>query len=123
MGFFAFLGFIAWAILMVLILKKAGYSGLQIILLFIPVVNVIVFVWFALSEWPIQKEEFESISFTSSGAPFSSRKVRSDTTAVLIPERNSSKSNFDHLANSSSRHPPITDVSIYILGVIIITIS
>jgi bacteriorhodopsin len=56
MGFFALLGLIAWAILMVLIFKKAGYSGLQIIFLFIPLVNVIVFVWFALTEWPIEKE-------------------------------------------------------------------
>lgn len=41
---------------MVLIFRKAGYSGIQIILLFIPLVNVIVFVWFALSEWPVEKE-------------------------------------------------------------------
>ena len=56
MGFFAFLGFIVWVVLMVLIYKKAGYSGLQIILLFVPLVNVIVFIWFALTEWPIEKE-------------------------------------------------------------------
>jgi len=56
MEFFALLGFIFWAILMVLIFRKAGYSGIQIILLFIPLVNVIVFVWFALSEWPVEKE-------------------------------------------------------------------
>lgn len=56
MGFFAVLGFFVWAILMVLIFKKAGYSGWQIIFLFIPIVNVVVFVWFALTEWPIQKE-------------------------------------------------------------------
>jgi len=56
MGFFAFLGFIVWAVLMVLIFKKAGYSGIQIILLFIPLVNVIAFIWFAVTEWPIEKE-------------------------------------------------------------------
>ncbi len=56
MGFFAFIGFIVWAILMVLIFRKAGYSGLQLILLFIPGVNVIVFIWFALAEWPIQRQ-------------------------------------------------------------------
>ena len=56
MGFFALLGFFVWAILMVLIFRKAGYSGWQIILLFIPFVNVIVFIWFALTEWPILKE-------------------------------------------------------------------
>ena len=36
MGFFAILGLIVWAVLMVLIFKKAGYSGLQTIFLFIP---------------------------------------------------------------------------------------
>ncbi len=56
MGFFGLLGFIIWSIFMVLIFRKAGYSGLQLILLFIPVVNIIVFVWFALTEWPLQKE-------------------------------------------------------------------
>lgn len=56
MGFFAFLGFLIWALLMVLIFRKAGYSGLQIVLLFIPGVNVILFIWFALAEWPILKE-------------------------------------------------------------------
>jgi hypothetical protein len=56
MGFFAFLSFIVWVVLMVLIFKKAGYSGLQIILLFIPLVNVIAFIWFVLTEWPIEKE-------------------------------------------------------------------
>ena len=56
MGFFAFLGLIVWMVFMVLIFKKAGYSGLQTILLFVPLVNVIVFIWFALTEWPIEKE-------------------------------------------------------------------
>ena len=56
MGFFAVLGFIVWVILMVLLFRKAGYSGLQIVLLFIPVVNVMAFIWFALTEWPIEKE-------------------------------------------------------------------
>ena len=56
MGFFAFIGFVLWVFLMVLIFRKAGYSGVQIVLLFIPGVNVIAFIWFALTEWPIQKE-------------------------------------------------------------------
>ncbi len=56
MGFFTLLGYAVWVILTVLIFRKAGYSGLQIVLLFIPVVNIIVFIWFALTEWPIQKE-------------------------------------------------------------------
>lgn len=56
MGFFAFIGFLIWAVLMVIIFRKAGYSGLQILLLFIPVVNIVLFIWFALTEWPIQRE-------------------------------------------------------------------
>jgi len=56
MGVFAVLGFIVWVSLSVLIFRKAGYSGIQIILLFVPIVNLVLFVWFALSEWPIQKE-------------------------------------------------------------------
>jgi hypothetical protein len=56
MGLFAVLGFIVWVFLMVLIFRKAGYSGIQIILLFVPIVNIVLFVWFALTEWPIQKE-------------------------------------------------------------------
>jgi hypothetical protein len=56
MGLFAVLGFIVWVFLTVLIFRKAGYSGVQIILLFVPFVNLVLFVWFALTEWPIQKE-------------------------------------------------------------------
>jgi hypothetical protein len=56
MGLFAVLGFIVWVFLTVLIFRKAGYSGVQIILLFVPIVNLVLFVWFALTEWPIQKE-------------------------------------------------------------------
>lgn len=56
MGFFAFLGFVVTAVLMVLIFRKAGYSGMQLVLCLIPGVNFVVFIWFALTEWPIQKE-------------------------------------------------------------------
>jgi len=56
MGLFAVLGFIVWVFLSVLIFRKAGYSGVQIILLFVPIVNLVLFIWFALTEWPIQKE-------------------------------------------------------------------
>ncbi|HMK44319.1 MAG TPA: hypothetical protein VK445_09300 [Dissulfurispiraceae bacterium] len=56
MGLFAFVGHFIVAILMVLIFRKAGYSGLQLLLCFIPVFNIVVYVWFALAEWPIQRE-------------------------------------------------------------------
>lgn len=63
MSFFAFVGFIVTAVLMVLIFRKAGYSGMQLILCFIPGVNFIVFIWFALTEWPIQRELRELKSY------------------------------------------------------------
>ncbi|HMK56528.1 MAG TPA: hypothetical protein VK448_07825 [Dissulfurispiraceae bacterium] len=56
MFIFSFLGFLVMAFLLALIFRKAGYSGFQIILLFVPVVNIVLFVWFAITEWPIQKE-------------------------------------------------------------------
>lgn len=60
---------------------------------------------------------------TSSGASSSSRSVRSETTAIYIPEQNSSKSVLDHVENSLSRRPPITDVAIYIFGIIYLNIA
>jgi hypothetical protein len=38
------------------IFSKAGYSGLLSLLLYIPLVNVIVLVYFAYTEWPIEKQ-------------------------------------------------------------------
>jgi len=38
------------------IVSKAGYSGAMSLLLFIPIVNLIMIIIFAFSEWPIQKE-------------------------------------------------------------------
>ncbi|MCL4794639.1 MAG: hypothetical protein KJZ84_08755 [Bryobacteraceae bacterium] len=32
--------------------ERAGYSGALSLLMFIPLVNLIVLVWFAFSEWP-----------------------------------------------------------------------
>ncbi|HMK60960.1 MAG TPA: hypothetical protein VK452_07425 [Dissulfurispiraceae bacterium] len=56
MFIFSFLGFLVMASLLALIFRKAGYSGFQIILLFVPIINIALFVWFAITEWPIQKE-------------------------------------------------------------------
>ncbi|HMK44320.1 MAG TPA: hypothetical protein VK445_09305 [Dissulfurispiraceae bacterium] len=53
---YALIGTIFWALLSVLVFRKAGYTGWQSVLLFIPVVNIAVFVWFSLTEWPIQRE-------------------------------------------------------------------
>jgi hypothetical protein len=40
---------VAWA----QIFSKAGYSGWMCLLLIVPLVNVIVFLWFAFSRWPV----------------------------------------------------------------------
>lgn len=37
------------------IFSKAGYSGLLSLLLYIPVVNVILLIYFAYTEWPIER--------------------------------------------------------------------
>jgi hypothetical protein len=37
------------------IFAKAGYSGARSLLLLFPVINVIIFLLFAFSEWPIQR--------------------------------------------------------------------
>ncbi len=41
--------FIAWA----QIFSKAGHSGWLCLLLIIPLVNIILFFWFAFSQWPV----------------------------------------------------------------------
>jgi hypothetical protein len=38
------------------IFSKAGYSGARSLLMLIPVVNLIIIIMFAFSEWPIQRE-------------------------------------------------------------------
>jgi hypothetical protein len=38
------------------IFSKAGYSGARSLLMFIPLVNLIIIIMFAFSEWPIQRE-------------------------------------------------------------------
>lgn len=36
------------------VFSKAGYSGELCILMLIPLVNLITFIWFAFSEWPVR---------------------------------------------------------------------
>src|ERR1700730_1908031 len=38
------------------IFSKAGYSGARSLLLLIPVVNLIILIFFAFGEWPIRRE-------------------------------------------------------------------
>jgi len=42
------------------IYKKAGYSGLLGLLMFIPLVNLGMVLWFAFAEWPIFKKMREA---------------------------------------------------------------
>lgn len=47
----AVIWFAAW----VQIFNKAGYTGWLTLLFLIPVVNIILFLWFAFSEWPVTR--------------------------------------------------------------------
>ncbi|GAB2681861.1 hypothetical protein [Thalassiella azotivora] len=38
------------------IIRKAGYPGWYVLLMFVPVLNLVVLVMFALQEWPIERE-------------------------------------------------------------------
>lgn len=37
------------------IFSKAGYSGALSLLMLVPLVNLIVFIWFAFAQWPVLK--------------------------------------------------------------------
>lgn len=37
------------------IFSKAGYSGALSLLMLVPIVNLILFVWFAFAQWPVLK--------------------------------------------------------------------
>jgi uncharacterized membrane protein YhaH (DUF805 family) len=50
---FLYLAFlVVFIVAMVRVLQKAGYSGVWVLVGLIPVVNVIMFVVFAFSDWP-----------------------------------------------------------------------
>ena len=46
------LGLIAW----VMIIRRAGYSGVWVLIGLVPVINLIMFLVFAFKEWPVQRE-------------------------------------------------------------------
>lgn len=50
------------------IFSKAGYSGARSLLMLIPVVNLIIIIMFAFSEWPIQRE-LNQLRQTAGGRP------------------------------------------------------
>ena len=37
------------------IFSKAGYSGALSLLMLVPIVNLILFIWFAFAQWPVLK--------------------------------------------------------------------
>jgi hypothetical protein len=58
---FAVLGLVYLAILVVMVIAyakiigKAGYNPWWVLMMFVPIGNIIVFLMFAFSEWPIQR--------------------------------------------------------------------
>jgi heme/copper-type cytochrome/quinol oxidase subunit 2 len=51
------------------IASKAGYNGAMSLLLLIPIVNLIILIMFAFSEWPIQKELNQLRAMAGRGGP------------------------------------------------------
>lgn len=37
------------------IFSKAGYSGWLALLMLVPLVNIVLFIWFAFADWPVAK--------------------------------------------------------------------
>jgi uncharacterized membrane protein YhaH (DUF805 family) len=50
LAIFVFMIFCYWKIF-----SKAGYSGALSLLMIVPLVNLILFIWFAFAEWPVLK--------------------------------------------------------------------
>jgi uncharacterized membrane protein YhaH (DUF805 family) len=38
------------------IFSKAGYSGWLALLMLVPIVNIVLFIWFAFADWPTAKK-------------------------------------------------------------------
>lgn len=49
------------------IFSKAGYSGARSLLFLLPIVNVLVFLLFAFSEWPVQRRARQTPHGTGRG--------------------------------------------------------
>lgn len=47
------------------IYKKAGYNGLLGLLMMVPVVNVVMMLWFAFTEWPVARQLREQKALAS----------------------------------------------------------
>ena len=51
------------------IFSKAGYSGARSLLLFIPIVNLIIIIMLAFSQWPIERELAQLRQMAGRGGP------------------------------------------------------
>jgi uncharacterized membrane protein YhaH (DUF805 family) len=53
------IGVVVWLVFLISgirIIQKAGYSGWWILITLVPVVNVVMYLVFAYSRWPVQRE-------------------------------------------------------------------
>ena len=50
------------------IIRKAGYSGWYVLVLFVPIVNLVYLVLFAVKEWPVQ-QRLRQLQGIAGGAP------------------------------------------------------
>jgi len=57
LAFFYILLAIVWLIAWGQIFKKAGHSAWLSLLTLVPIVNIILFLWFAFSTWPVLTRE------------------------------------------------------------------
>ncbi len=49
------------------IIRKAGYSGWYVLVLFVPIVNLVYLVLFAVKEWPVQQQLRQMQGITGAG--------------------------------------------------------
>ena len=61
------------------IATKAGYSGALSLLLFVPLVNLVVILIFAFSEWPIEKK-LKALGGGAPGVPWTPQPVNPPST-------------------------------------------
>lgn len=63
---------VVWLLLLIAyirVIQKAGYSGWWVLLGLVPVVNIVMFVVFAYSRWPVQREVDELRLRAGQGGP------------------------------------------------------
>ena len=63
------IGFIFALVIYWRIFSKAGYNGARSLLMLIPIVNLIIVIMFAFSEWPVQRELKQLRQMAGGGLP------------------------------------------------------